>query len=118
MGEIRQGDNIVTKYFNTLKGLSQDLDLFNDYEWKCSKDGNHHRKMVECTSIFKFLAGLNIKFDEVRGRIIGRQPLSSMGEVFFEVRREESRRSVMMGKKTMIAQIENLALAIKEVLGI
>ena len=69
LGEIWQEDNIVTRYFNTLKGLWQDLDLFNEYEWKCSEDGNHYRKMVECTRNFKFLAGLNIEFDEVRGRI-------------------------------------------------
>ena len=48
------------------------------------------QKMVECTRIFKFLAGLNMKFDEVRGRIIGRQPLPSMGEVLSEVKWEES----------------------------
>ena len=64
--EIRQGENTVTKYFNTLKGLWQDLDLFMDYEWKCSKDENYHRKMVECSRIFKFLASLNLDFDELR----------------------------------------------------
>ena len=45
------------------------------------------------------MAGLNVEFDEVRGRIIGKQSLPSMGEVFSEVRREESRRNVMLGKK-------------------
>ena len=30
--EIRQGEGSVTKYFNSLKSLWQDLDLFNDYE--------------------------------------------------------------------------------------
>ena len=42
--------------------------------------------------------GLNV-IDEVRGRIIGKQPLPSLGEVFSEVRREESKRNVMLGKK-------------------
>ena len=32
LGEIRQGNDIVTKYFNSLKRLWQALDLFNDYE--------------------------------------------------------------------------------------
>lgn len=36
--EIRQGEDTVTKYFNSLKRLWQDLDLFNDYEWKSSED--------------------------------------------------------------------------------
>lgn len=33
----------------------------------------------------------------MRGRILGREPLPSSREVFSEVRREESRRSVMLG---------------------
>lgn len=41
---------------------------------------------------------LNEELDEVRGRIIGRATLPSLGEIFAEVRREETRRSVMMGK--------------------
>ncbi|KAJ4976846.1 hypothetical protein NE237_001952 [Protea cynaroides] len=46
---------------------------------------------------------LNAEFDEVRGHILGRQPLPPIGEVFSEVRREESRRSVMLGKKGVTA---------------
>ncbi|RVW43620.1 hypothetical protein CK203_104159 [Vitis vinifera] len=71
----------------------QDLDLFNTYECKSAEDGRHHKKTMEDNRIFKFLVGLNVEF-EVRGRIIGRQPLPSIGEVFSEVRREENRRNV------------------------
>lgn len=111
LGEARQGENNVTKYFNSLKSFWQDLDLFNHYEWKSVEDFNHYRKTVEDHRIFKFLAGLNVEFDEVRGRILGRQPLPSISEVFSEVRREESRRQVMLVKKPMIPTIENSALA-------
>ena len=107
LGEIRQGSDSVTKYFNVLKRLWQDLDLFNDYEWKNPDDCNHHKKVVENSRIFKFLAGLNVEFDEVRGRIIGRQPLPSIGDVFSEVRREESRRNVMLSKKGAAEPIES-----------
>ncbi|CAN1756856.1 hypothetical protein LINPERHAP1_LOCUS6298 [Linum perenne] len=55
------------------------------------------KKTVETNRIFKFLVGLNTELDEVRGRIIGRDPLPPIGEVFNEVRREESRRRVMLG---------------------
>ncbi|XP_028105813.1 uncharacterized protein LOC114304864 [Camellia sinensis] len=104
--EIRQGDDSVTKYFNSLKRLWQDLDIFNTYEWKSVDDCNHHKKTVEDSRIYKFLAGLNIEFDEVRGRIIGRLPLPSIGEVFAEVRREKSRSSVMLKKKGTDESIE------------
>ncbi|RVW72934.1 hypothetical protein CK203_053082 [Vitis vinifera] len=110
LGEIRQGEDNVTKYFNSLKRIWQDLDLFNTYEWKSAEDGLHHKKTMEDNRIFKFLAGLNVEFDEVRGRIIGRQLLPSIGEVFSEVRREESRRNVMLGKKGPGVAIEGSAL--------
>ncbi|KAG6480118.1 hypothetical protein ZIOFF_063596 [Zingiber officinale] len=78
--------------------------------WKNVEDGQYHKKTVEDSHIFKFLAGLNVEFDEVRGRIIGRRPLPSLGEVFSEVRREESRRNVMLGKKGPTTIIEGSAL--------
>ena len=100
LGEINQGEDSVTKYFHSLKRLWQDLDLFNDYEWKSVEDCNHYKRMVDANCIFKFLAGLNAEFDEVRGRIIGRSPLPTINEVFAEVCREESHRHIMLGKKT------------------
>lgn len=45
--EIQQGGESVTKYFNILEGLWQDLDLFNDYEQKNVEDQNHFNKMLE-----------------------------------------------------------------------
>lgn len=111
LGEIRQGGDNVIKYFNTLKRLWQDLDIFNDYKGKSTEDCNHHKKMVENDRTYKFLAGLNVEFDEVRGMIIGRDPLPSPGEVFAKVRREESRKSVMLGKKGSLLPIKNSALA-------
>ncbi|XP_073041799.1 uncharacterized protein [Primulina eburnea] len=109
--ELRQGEETVTKYFNSLKRIWQDLDLFDAYEWKNVEDGHHHKKTMEDDHIFKFLVGLNVEFNEVRGRIIGRRPLPPLGEVFSEVRREESRRNVMLGKKGPAATIEGSALA-------
>ena len=90
LDEIQQGEDNVTKYFNSLKRIWQNLDHFNTYEWKSAKDGRHHKKTMEDNRIFKFLVGLNVEFDEVRGRIIGRQSLPSISEFFSEVRREES----------------------------
>lgn len=70
------------------------------------EDCNHNMKIVEDNHIFKFLTRLNIEFDEVRGRIIGRQPLPPIGEVFSEVRIEESHKNVLLGKKVIGVSIE------------
>ncbi|KAJ1376327.1 hypothetical protein SESBI_50063, partial [Sesbania bispinosa] len=72
------GDN-VTRYFHSLKRVWQDLDLFNTYKWRSTEDAKHHQKTVEEGRIFQFLAGLNEELDEVRGRIIGRATLPSLG---------------------------------------
>ncbi|XP_073147995.1 uncharacterized protein [Henckelia pumila] len=117
LGQIRQGEDSVTKYFNSLKHIWQDLDLFNDYEWKSTEDAKHYKTIVEAHRIYKFLAGLNEEFDEVRGRIIGRSPLPLVGEVFAEVRREESRRHVMLGKKNINGPVEGSALTLGPVEG-
>ena len=75
--------------------------MFNEYKWKDPEDGAHYQKLLDNNRVFLFLAGLNVEFDEVRGRIIGRQPLPSINEVFAEVRREENRWMVMLGKNSV-----------------
>ncbi|GAU39772.1 hypothetical protein TSUD_220160 [Trifolium subterraneum] len=117
LGKIQQGEDSVTKYFNCLKRIWQDLDLFDEYEWKSPEDCKHYMKTVDVSRVFKFLAGLNVEFDEVRGRILGRNPIPQIGEVFAEVRREESRRQVMLGKKVVAAPtpVEGSALAVPQV---
>lgn len=55
--------------------------------------------MVVAGRVLKFLAGLNIEYDDVRGGIIGRNPLPPIGKEFAGVWREESHRHVMLGKK-------------------
>ena len=76
-----------------------DLDLFNSYKWKSANDQKHYRKTVEDGRVYKFLVGLNVEFDDVRGRILGKTSLPSINDVFSEVRMEESRMNVMIGKQ-------------------
>lgn len=101
LGEIRQAGDSISKYFNCLKRIQRYLDLFlfNDYEWKSAEDYKHYKMMVDVSRVYKFLAGLNSEFDQVCGRIPGRNSIPPIGEVFAEVSHEESLRQVMLGKK-------------------
>ena len=90
------------------------MDLFNDYEWKSTDDANHYKQTVEAHRIYKFLVGLNVEFDEVRGQIIGRVPLPKISKVFAEVQREESRRYIMLGKKSNSGSVESSAFSVAE----
>lgn len=56
--------------------------MFNDYEWKSAEDAKHNNRTVEAHHIYKFLAGLNVESNEVRGWIIGKTPFPVIGEVF------------------------------------
>ncbi|RVW49858.1 Retrovirus-related Pol polyprotein from transposon RE1 [Vitis vinifera] len=50
----------------------------------------------EVTEYYTEMLGLNRELDDVRSRVLSRRPLPSIREVFSEVRREESRRRVML----------------------
>ncbi|RVX06283.1 Retrovirus-related Pol polyprotein from transposon TNT 1-94 [Vitis vinifera] len=110
--DFRQGEQSVTQYYNTLTRYWQQLDLFETHSWKCSDDAATYRQIVEQKRLFKFFLGLNRELDDVRGRIKGIKPLPSLREAFSEVRREESRKKVMMGSKEQPAPtLDGSALA-------
>lgn len=94
--QMKQGDRDVTDYYMEMIALWQELDLSSEEEWECAADSVRFKKRLENERVFEFLAGLNRDLDDVRGRILGRRPLSSTREVFAEVRREEARRRVML----------------------
>lgn len=56
------------------------------------------------------MAGLNTDLDELRGQILGKDPLPSIREVFWEVKREESYGLVMMRQKSHNITHANFAL--------
>ena len=88
--DLRQGDVIVTSYFNSLTHYWQQLDLFEVLNWKYIEYDNRYKLIVEQKQLFKFLSGLNQNLDEVCGRLLSTKPLPSLCEAFSEVRCEES----------------------------
>lgn len=48
--------------------------------------------------MFVFLDGLDKELEQVRSRILGRNPFPNIHEVFSEVRREKARHHVMLPK--------------------
>ena len=94
--ETKKGSDIVAAYYNIMNSLWQELDLYYDGEWKCGDDSKRFKRLQEKERVFEFLAGLNPNLDEVRGRVLNKEPLPAIREVYAYVRREESRRKVMM----------------------
>jgi len=76
--------------------LWQERDQCYEDDWENPNDATRFKKREENDRVYMFLVGLNQELDEVHGRILGRKPLLSMREVLSEVRREESKRKIMM----------------------
>ena len=108
--DLRQGDLSVTQYFNMLTRYWLQLDMYEVYSWKCPDDSTLYRKIVEQKRTFRFLLGLNKDLDEVRGRIMGIKPLPTIREAFAEVRREESRKKLMMTDNQSLPSVEGSAM--------
>lgn len=106
----KQGEREVIDYYLEMTALWQELDLSSKERWKCSDDSVYYRKKLENERVFEFFAGLHRDLDDVRSRILGRKPPPSTREVFAEVRREESRRRVMMNGSGSNVEASGLVL--------
>ncbi|KAL3532166.1 hypothetical protein ACH5RR_005687 [Cinchona calisaya] len=81
-----------------------ELDQCYSDEWDCTAD--------RVLQVYLFLAGLNNEVHKVRSRVLGKKPLPTLREAFSEVRREETRRKVMLKSDSdMKPAPENSALA-------
>ena len=61
---------------------------------------------------YDFLVGLNPSLDEDQGSILGLKPRPFIDEIFAEIRREEHRKSIMLGTNSS-QPLESMAMAIK-----
>lgn len=66
-------------------------------QWPCDADSAYFKKMKEKEWVFEFLARLYKELDEVHGQILGKDPFTSIQDVFAKVWREESCISDMIG---------------------
>ena len=78
--DIRQGNSDITEYYNLLQILWLELDMHYEADWGDLEANVKFKNHLEKERLYDFLAGLNKELDEVRGRILGRRPLPSIGE--------------------------------------
>ncbi|RDX69320.1 hypothetical protein CR513_51578, partial [Mucuna pruriens] len=94
----RQGTLSVIEYYGTLNGIWIELDQYQGLKM-CKVYSVAYTGLVERERIFKFLHGLNFEYNPIRVQSLGKEKLSSLFAVFFIVRSEETRRSVMLDKE-------------------
>ncbi|KAK5839180.1 hypothetical protein PVK06_007950 [Gossypium arboreum] len=93
---LKQGTIPVTLYYITLTTFWQQLDLYAQHDWADPRDVALYQQIITQQRLFQFLQGLNNDLDEVCGRVLAISPLPSLREAFSMVKKEESRRCVML----------------------
>ena len=111
--ELLQEGTSVTQYFNYLKKLWQELDLFNNQQWHDPTDAKIYKKTLAKERIYDFLAGLNPSLDDVRGRILSLKPLPDIDEIFADVWREENIKQVMLGPSSSLPTTDSSTMVAK-----
>ncbi|RVW53806.1 hypothetical protein CK203_088599 [Vitis vinifera] len=85
-------ENNMIHVHGLINSMNNDIELF-----QVESALNDFRQGEQ--SVTQYYNTLTRELDDVRGRIMGIKPLPSLREAFSEVRREESRKKVMMGSK-------------------
>ncbi|KAK9046784.1 hypothetical protein V6N11_052661 [Hibiscus sabdariffa] len=98
---LKQDSMPITLYYNTLTAYWQQLDLYENHDWADPKDTAQYQKIKTQRRVFQFLQGLNNNLDDVRGRVLATSPLPSIREAFATVKKEASRRSVMLSEDSI-----------------
>ncbi|XP_028793645.1 uncharacterized protein LOC114749320 isoform X2 [Neltuma alba] len=112
--DFRQGNLDVTQYYNVLVRHWQLLDLYEIHQWYCETDAQHFNALKEEKRVYKFLIGLNPIFEKIRHYILSLDPLPTLEEVFFEVKKEESRNKLTPGACSAYDVPESSALVAKD----
>ncbi|KAI5425899.1 hypothetical protein KIW84_031648 [Lathyrus oleraceus] len=101
----------VKETYSDIQNSSQIFGLKSKLWHAKQEDSVLFLKRQENDCVFMFLAGLNKDLDEVRGKVLGKVPLPTLREIFAEIRREEARQGIMMGKTQRNSESEGSALA-------
>lgn len=72
------------------------MDHFLTFRPKCKEDIITCIKHVKEFCIYELLAGLNLKYDQLRVNILGKDPLPSLNEVYAYLHREEKCRNTLV----------------------
>ena len=77
--------------------------MFQSCSWKDLEDAILYNKMLAKERIYDFLVGRKQDLDEVRGWILGTKLQMPIDGVFVEVRREGSRKYVVLKNQSFVA---------------
>ena len=86
----------MTEYFSELNSMWEQMDFFDPLAMTCSADALAFTNWLGKRRTFRFLAGLNSEFEQIRQSLWQRNPLPALRDAFAVVVQEESRRKAMI----------------------
>ncbi|XP_042032420.1 uncharacterized protein LOC121779152 [Salvia splendens] len=93
---IVQGDTSLEAYWSKLHGLWMDINQCPHKTVDCCDKGvSQYRSIKSELRLFKFLTGLNEKYDWIRREILKEDPYPSVDEAYGWVKREAARLKIM-----------------------
>ncbi|XP_058201431.1 uncharacterized protein LOC131316168 [Rhododendron vialii] len=93
---LEQNHRSVAVYFADLSGAWGEFDYYQGFQAICAVDAVNWLKRMEKERVYDFLASLDLELDPIRVQVLGRVPFPSLGEAYFIVQQEESRRGAML----------------------
>jgi hypothetical protein len=90
-----QGEMSVTEFFSELNNMWEQMDFFDPLAMTCTVDALAFKNWLEKRRTFRFLAGLNSEFEQIRQSLWQRSPLPALRDTYVVVVQEESRRKAM-----------------------
>lgn len=98
VGQLKQFRNSIETYYHSLQGLWKEMDFRRPNPMTSPNDIEKHNQLVQEERVYTFLDGLDDHLDGIRADVLKTKPFPTVEQAYAMVRREENRKSVMMGK--------------------
>ena len=98
---MKQNGASITNYYSNLTEIFQELDQLSPSNMKDPDDISSRQQEIERLRVYIFLAGLDNKFDQIRGEILRMEPKPSLEGAYSHVKRESNRQGTMSESATM-----------------
>ncbi|KAM1858820.1 hypothetical protein ACFX13_011213 [Malus domestica] len=98
---MKQKGAPIANYYSNLTEIFQELDQLSPTNMKHPNDISSRQQEIERLRVYIFLAGLDNKFDQIRGEILRMEPKPGLEIAYSHVKHESNRQGTVSESATM-----------------
>ncbi|KAM1740938.1 hypothetical protein ACFX12_011118 [Malus domestica] len=98
---MKQNGAPIANYYSNLTEIFQELDQLSPTNMKHPNDISSRQQEIERLRVYIFLAGLDNKFDQIRGEILRMEPKPGLEIAYSHVKHESNRQGTVSESATM-----------------